>query len=203
MVERRADTENIPLAPMAVEAKATGVAYSMRSALDYVISTPRDPLNKRVLGLYYGTMALAQAEMLAAPSGPIDLDKVEALTRNGHGLYTLPAPNGGFADLHIGVLASGFFPQWMKFLGHDASGYPKKRPRSAADLDNVLASMVFAPRPVRIHARDRRPLRGGLRRTTPMDLSRSRPSGQRAEASAEGDQHLRVVSRFIGEDFRR
>ena len=75
----------------------------------YGVSTPRDALNKRVLGLYYGAMALAQAEMLASPSGPSDLDKVEAMTRYGHGLYTLAAPNGGFADLHVGVLARGFF----------------------------------------------------------------------------------------------
>ena len=142
LVERRAETENIALTPKAVEAKATGVAYSMRSALDYAVSTPGDVLNKRVLGLYYGTMAFAQAEMLATPSGPIDLDKVEAMTRNGHGLYTLPAPNGGFRDLHVGVLANGFFPQWMKFLGHDTSGYPRKRPRSAVDLDTVPADMV-------------------------------------------------------------
>ena len=142
LVERRAETESIALTPMVVEAKATGVAYSMRSALDYAVSTAGDPLNRRVLGLYYGTIAFAQAEMLASPSGPIDLDKVEAMTSNGHGLYALAASNGGFADLHVGVLASGFFPQWMKFLGHDTSGYPEKRPRSAADLKNVPADMV-------------------------------------------------------------
>ena len=99
LVERRAEAENIALAPTEAEAKATGVAYSMRSALDYIVSTPRDPLNRKVLGLYYGTMALAQSEMLASPSGPIDLDKVEAMTRDGHGLYTLAASHGGFADL--------------------------------------------------------------------------------------------------------
>ena len=142
LVERRAETENIPLAPMAVETKATGVAYSMRSALDYIVSTPRDPLNGRVLGLYYGTMALAQAEMLASPSGPTDLDKVEAMTLYGHGLYTLAVSKGGFADLHVGVLANGFFPRWMEFLGHDISRYRDKRPKSAAALKNVPADMV-------------------------------------------------------------
>ena len=35
----------------------------------------------------------------------------------GHGLYTLSGPNGGFADLHVGVRADGFFAEWMKFLG--------------------------------------------------------------------------------------
>ena len=117
----------------------------MRGALDYVVSTPRDPLNRRILGLYYGIMALAPAEMLASPSGPSDLDKVEAMTRHGHGLYTL-APNGGFADLHVGVLARGFFPQWMEFLGHDTSGYPERKPKSAPDLKNVPAGMVCSLR---------------------------------------------------------
>ena len=146
LVQRRAETESVALTPDEIAAKAIGIAYSMRGALDYVVSTPRDPLNRRILGLYYGTMALAQAEMLASPSGPSDLDKVEAMTRYGHGLYTLAAPNGGFADLHVGVLARGFFPQWMKFLGHDTSGYPERRPKSPADLKNVPAGMVCSLR---------------------------------------------------------
>ena len=141
-MKRRAEAANIALATTAVEAKATGVAYSMRSALDYAVSTGRDALSMRVLSLYYGTMAFAQAEMLASPLGPTDLDRVEAMTRNGHGLYTLAATNGGFRDLRVGVLANGFFSQWMKFLGHDTSGYPRTRPRSTADLGKVPAGMV-------------------------------------------------------------
>ena len=146
LVERRAKTEDIAIAPDAIATKATGIAYSMRSALDYVVSTSRDQLNRRVLGLYYGTMALAQAEMLASPCGPIDLDQVEGMTEQGHGLYTRAVPNGGFADLRVGVLATGFLPQWMTFLGHDTSGYPRKRPRSSADLDNLPADMVCSLR---------------------------------------------------------
>ena len=144
LVEKRADTEAIALLPEAIDSKAIGIAYSMRGALDYVVSTPRDALNRRVLGLYYGTMALAQAEMLASPSGPNDLDAVEGMTRYGHGLYALP--QGGFADLRVGVHASGFFPRWMEFLGHDISGYPKRRPKSAADLKNVPAGMACSLR---------------------------------------------------------
>ena len=139
LVEKRAETEVIVLPTEAIDSKAIGIAYSMRGALDYVVSTPRDALNRRVLGLYYGTMALAQAEMLASPSGPTDLDEVEDMTRYGHGLYALPTPQGGFADLHVGVLASGFFPQWMKFLGHDTSGYPRRRPKlTASSQGNYL-----------------------------------------------------------------
>ena len=146
LVERRATAEDIALSAQTINAKASGIAYSMRSALDYLISTPREALNRRVLGLYYGTIALAQAEMLASPSGAIDIDQVECMTRYGHGLYARAAPDGGFADLRVGVLANGFLPQWMKFLGHDTVGYPKKRPRSACDLEEIPAGMVCSLR---------------------------------------------------------
>jgi len=96
--------------------------------------------------LYYGTMALAQAEMLASPSGPTDLDEVEDMTKFGHGLYALPTPEGGFADLQVGVLARGFFPKWMESLEHDTSGYPQKRPRSAAALERVPTDMACSLR---------------------------------------------------------
>ena len=146
LVERRAATEGIPLPTDTIEAKANGIAWSMRSALDYLLATPREALIKRVLGLYYGTIALAQAEMLASPSGPIDLDEVEGMTKRGHGLYSLAGPDGGFADLRVGVLATGFLPQWMSFLGHDTSCYPRSKPNSAADLDTVPAGMACSLR---------------------------------------------------------
>lgn len=142
LAERRAVAANTPLEPATAQTKATGVAFSMRSALDYIAAAPRDALIKRGLGLYYGSMALAQAEMLASPSGPADLDTIEAMTRNGHGLYTLPTSHGGFSDLSVGVLRSGFFPQWMRFLGHDISAYPGVRPRTPAELGTIPAGMV-------------------------------------------------------------
>ena len=156
LVERRAETEDIAIARDAILAKATGISYLMRSALDYVVSASPDQLNRRVLGLYYGTMALAQAEMLASPSGPIDLDQVEGMTKRGHGLYTLPWPSGGFADIRVGVLATGFLPQWMTFLEHDTSGYPRKKARIVGRSRwSVYRYGLPASRPVRVHPRDR------------------------------------------------
>lgn len=146
LVERRADSESRTLTTETIESKAIGVAYSIRGALDYVVSTPRDALNRRILGLYYGAMALAQAEMLASPSGPTDLQKVENMTRYGHGLYTYQGPGGGFADLRVGVLRSGFFPKWMTFLGHDTSGYPQQKPKSPDDLEAVPPGMACSLR---------------------------------------------------------
>lgn len=146
LVERRAAAESIPISDETTRSKATGIAYSMRSALDYLVSTSSDRLNRRVLSLYYGTMSFAQAEMLASPSGPVDLDEVEGMTKYGHGLYTLPGPNGGFADLRVGVLATGFLPRWMSFLEHDTSGYPRKKAQSLGDLNNRPAGMYCSLR---------------------------------------------------------
>ncbi|HLO76390.1 MAG TPA: hypothetical protein VK196_08040 [Magnetospirillum sp.] len=146
VVERRAATKGITLPPEVVASKATGIAYSMRSALDYTSASSTDRLNKRVLGLYYGTMAFAQAEMLASPLGPIDLDEVEGMTKQGHGLWTLAGPSDTLADLRVGVLASGFLPQWLSFLGHDTAGFPKKKPRSIGDLGAMPQGMVCSLR---------------------------------------------------------
>ena len=146
LVERRAEKEGTSMSPETTNSKAKGIAYSMSSALDYIVSTSSDKLNKRVLSLYYGTMALAQAEMLASPSGPVDLDEVEGMTKQGHGLYTFPGPNGGFADLRVGVLATGFLPQWMSFLRHDTSCYPRKKRRSPGDVDDLSDGMVCSLR---------------------------------------------------------
>jgi len=141
LVEQRASHEGVTLTHDQVTSKAAGIAYAMRSALDYIGFSPTDKLNKRILGLYYGTIAFAFAEMLASPSGPSDLDEVEEMTKQGHGLYALPGIHGGFADVHVGVLATGFLPQWLAFLGQDTSTFPKRKPRSASDLDAVPGGM--------------------------------------------------------------
>jgi len=135
LVERRACSENIALAQEKIESKAAGIAYSMRNALDYITPLPGDKLNKRILGLYYGVMAFAFAEMLASPRGPSDLDEVEGMTKQGHGLFTVSASEGGFANLRVGVLATGFLPQWLTFLGYDTGKYPRRKPRSIGDLE--------------------------------------------------------------------
>jgi hypothetical protein len=142
LVMRRAVHENVDLTPECVSSKAAGIAFAMRNALDYFSLSPADRLNKRVLGLYYGTMAFGFAEMLASPSGPSDLDEVEAMTKQGHGMYAIDGPSGSFADLHVGVLASGFLPRWLAFLGHDTSAFSKKKPGTASDIGTVLPGMI-------------------------------------------------------------
>lgn len=72
LVERRVEDEGYPLTREIIDSKATGIAYSMQNAFDYIGSKSNNKLNRRVVSLYYGTIALAQAELLALPSGPVN-----------------------------------------------------------------------------------------------------------------------------------
>jgi len=137
LVLRRAQEESIVLNPSAVQSKASGVAYAIRNASDYFRSLPFESLNKRTLSLYYGVLALAFAEMLASPRGPTDLDEVEGMTKQGHGLYTVPSVAGDLGGINVGVLASGFFPRWVTFLGHDTAKFPKAKPKTPSDIEKL------------------------------------------------------------------
>ncbi len=142
LVKRRASEECVSLRDGAAATKATGVAYAIRNARDYFRSLPFENLNKRILSLYYGALALAFAEMLASPSGPSDLDEVEGMTKQGHGLYTVPSANNDLGGLSVGVLATGFFPRWMSFLGHSTNHYPKARAKTRSDLEKMAPGTI-------------------------------------------------------------
>src|SRR5260221_3830106 len=146
LVTKRTTAEGKILPEEVTSSKATGIAYLMRNALDYAFSSPTEQLNKRVVSLYYGTMALAQAEMLASPSGPSDLDAIEDMTKFGHGLYTVADPKEGFAALRVGVLASGFLSEWARFLGQDTSKYPSRKARKIDELKQVPENMTCSLR---------------------------------------------------------
>lgn len=138
LVLKRAGIGNAELTGTQVNSKASGVAFALGNAADYYKGAPYESLNKRVLSLYYGTLSLAFAEMLAAPNGPSDLDELEGITKQGHGLFALPSVTGHFGDLKVGVLATGFYPNWVSFLGYDTSFYPKAKAKSVGDLDNSI-----------------------------------------------------------------
>lgn len=142
LIESRAEHEKVSISSKDIVNKASGVAYSMRNALDYMSFPANERLNRRILSMYYGSVAFAFAEMLASPNGPLDLVEVEQMTKSGHGLYTLPGESGNFADLRVGVLATGFLPQWLAFLGYDTTVFPKRKPKSIADFD-AMSSDVY------------------------------------------------------------
>jgi hypothetical protein len=142
LVRRRATDERVALSEEVVKAKAAGVAFAIRNAADYFRAIPHDSLNKRILNLYYGALALAFSELLASPRGPADLDEVEGMTKQGHGLYTVPSQTADFGGLNVGVLATGFFPRWVSFLGEDTSLFPRSKPKTASDLEKLAPRMA-------------------------------------------------------------
>ncbi|MCE7030921.1 YaaC family protein [Jiella avicenniae] len=144
LVIRRAEEAGIFLREDQVKSKAAGVAFAMRNGLDYFDGLPSSKLNKRILGLYYGTIAFASAEMLALPNGVVDLDEVEGMTKQGHGLYTVSGINRGFGDLQVGVLATGFLPNWITTLGYDITDYPRRKPKALSDVEKQPAGMCVS-----------------------------------------------------------
>jgi hypothetical protein len=130
MIKRRAKDQAIEISDETVVTKGIGVAFALRNASDYFRAVPFESLNKRILSLYYGGLALSFAEMLASPKGPADLDEIEGYTKFGHGFYTLGTELRGFSELGVGIIATGFLPRWVDFLGHDVSGYPREKAKS-------------------------------------------------------------------------
>jgi len=141
LIRRRCIDDGCVLSNEIIRSKSAGVAYAMRNALDYYRDNKNSSLNKRILGLYYGTLAFAFAEMLASPNGPNDLDDVESMTKFGHGLYTIQDDLHSIQGLRIGVLATGFLPRWLNFLGHDISDFPTKKAKNLGDLETQAHNM--------------------------------------------------------------
>src|SRR5258706_7342744 len=110
LVRRRAKERAIEISDETVVSKGIGVAFALRNASDYFRAFAFESLNKRILSLYYGGLALSFAEMLASPKGPADLDEIEGYTKFGHGFYTFGTEQRGFSELGIGVLGTGFLP---------------------------------------------------------------------------------------------
>jgi len=133
VVTRRCADASIKLEDQILDAKAEGVAFCVRNAADYFRS-PRANLGSRVLSLYYGILSFACAEMLADPVGCAGLAEVEAATKRGHGLYTVPADSNDLGKLGLGVSNVGFYPAWVRLLASDAVTFPKNRATTAEEL---------------------------------------------------------------------
>lgn len=141
LIADRAEFDGYELAQDVIDTKAGGVSFTLRNALDYFESLKNERLNKRILSLYYGVMAFASAEMLSAPHGSSDLESVEEMTKYGHGLFTVTPQNAGFGELMIGVIATGFFPQWLSFLGYDVLNFPTRKAKSINDFEKINPTM--------------------------------------------------------------
>lgn len=118
-----------------LERKATGLSFCLQNAYEYFQQSINANLSQRILNLYYGLISFASAEMISSIKGPNTLDEIESMTKYGHGLYTMDIEDVGSIDgFSIGVLGSGFFKNWMEYLGKNISFYPTKKPKTATDI---------------------------------------------------------------------
>lgn len=121
-------------APLA-QTKAAGLAYAVRNASDYFRAGQQNT-SQRVLNLYYGTMAFAQAEMLAHKDGPSELSEIERSTKLGHGLNTISGEPDDIDTLIIYPLDEGFFAAWMRAIGEStATFFPRKKSKPSTRSD--------------------------------------------------------------------
>jgi hypothetical protein len=134
LIMARLEDAGVSLTQDEVDRKAEGVSYAARNAYDYFLARDASPVSQRVLNLYYGSLAFASAEMLAAPTGSKTLEEIENYTKYGHGLYTIDGVDTALGSLVVGVISSGFFPAWMRSMGMATAGVPQKKPREYADL---------------------------------------------------------------------
>jgi hypothetical protein len=139
LVETRAREAGKELDADALDAKAEGLAFALRNAIDYFRASDVQNISQRVLNRYYGSMSFALAEMLASPTGPTTLAEIEASTKQGHGLYTIDGEHEGLENIIVGLIATGVFPTWMKFLGLSVDNLPKKKAKIYSDLEKQVA----------------------------------------------------------------
>lgn len=129
MLLRRAEAAASSFPDLELESRSSGVAYTVRTANDYFGSLGSVSLSQRILNMYYGTLALASAEMLARPgSSKKDMAAIEEATKNAHGLITLEGSTNGFDDLVVVPRQSGFFASWLKVLGLPRRGFLSEKP---------------------------------------------------------------------------
>jgi hypothetical protein len=105
-----------------VDAKAQGLAFSVRTAREYFSVPIENNLTNCCLAFYYGMLSLLQALLLGDPTNSLTLADVEGFTRRGHGLRVIQSEAGRFPESeNLVVLQNGFLPRFLR-----AYRYPVK-----------------------------------------------------------------------------
>lgn len=110
--------------------KAEGVSCLVQNAIDYFENASTENLTQRMLNLYYGTLALMEAEMLVYGSGYKKLEEIEKVTRNGHGMVTFGDAADGLNDFYVSALSQGLFQAWLAHRGVSTEGFPEKKKKA-------------------------------------------------------------------------
>lgn len=99
---------------VALEEKAAGMAWAVRSAVGYW-ETKSGGLNARVLSRYYALLQMSIAEQIAAGDETSTLPSIQRHTEQGHGLFTIAADMNEFpANYLVGAMKSGHFSAYCK-----------------------------------------------------------------------------------------
>lgn len=112
-----------------IDGKAEGVSYLVQNAIDYYDNAATRNITQRLLNLYYGTIALMEAEMLIYGEQYSMLSEIENVTKSGHGMVTFGDADS-LKDFYIGVLNKGLFQAWLSHRGIDVSGFPDSRKKA-------------------------------------------------------------------------
>lgn len=125
-----------------VSAKAEGISYLVQNAIDYYDRASTNNMTQRLLNLYYGTVALMEAEMLVYGDQYSNLSEIENVTKSGHGMMTF----GNAVDLndfYIGVLDKGLFQAWLSHRGINTSDFPESRKKAEKSEFNISLDDLF------------------------------------------------------------
>lgn len=126
-----------PLTNNVVNAKAEGVSYLVKNAIDYYDNAATENMTQRLLNLYYGTLALMEAEMLIYGEQYAGLSEIENITKSGHGMMTFGTADS-LKDFYVAVLDKGLFQAWLSHRGTDVSGFPISR-KKAEKSDFIIS----------------------------------------------------------------
>ena len=127
-----------------LQSEMEGVSYLVQNAIDYFDNASTENLTQRMLNLYYGTLALMEAEMLVYGSTYKKLGEIEKVTRNGHGMATFGDTDSRLNDFYVGVLSQGLFQAWLSHRGVDVNGFPESRKKAESSAFKIsLNSLLY------------------------------------------------------------
>lgn len=129
-VELYARRQNIEFDETVIKSKAEGVSYLVQNAIDYYDNASTENMTQRMLNLYYGTIALMEAEMLVYGEQYKELAEIEQVTKNGHGMMTFGNAESGLSEFYVGVLNKGLFQAWLSHRNVDVTGFPDSKKKA-------------------------------------------------------------------------
>jgi hypothetical protein len=144
-IRKKAVLEDYEVPENILREKAIGTSYCISNAKDFLIEIP-EVLNKRILNTYYGFVYLLSSIMISDPSSDYNLDKLELVTKKGHGLGTVDSDADDFLETqNVYLKSDGFFCKYLKYTGHDTSNVAiYKQVNTTQDLEEYEIANIIS-----------------------------------------------------------